>query len=183
MGIETESHPMGQSDPSWPSHASKMLFRYLRDGERGLSEIADELHERAHDRPHGKFGKGEAAYLPQTPFPPNAWVNSCGRCRFWQEGDRGEAGSCHIVGRPGDSFGGERIHPRGWCKLWLPPANEPAFAWLFEQLDPTGADLERGNYRQHLRTGGEQRTIDEVTEQNPEDSPDEGTSEGSTEAE
>lgn len=150
---------MGEDDVSWPSHATKMLLAYLRDGEDGLATVAEDIHHRAHDRPGGKFGKSEATYLPQSPFPPNAWVNACGRCRFWQEGAPGEAGTCHVVGRRHDRFGGENVHPRGWCKLWLPPEGEPAFAWLFERVDPTGADLDRGEYRPNR--AADQQTIDE----------------------
>lgn len=153
-----------QNDISWPSHAARTLLAYLRDGEDGLSDLAEEIHGRAHDRPGGKFGKKEAMYLPQSPFPPNMWVNSCGRCRFWEEGAPGEAGKCHVVGRKSDRFGGEHIHPRGWCKLWLPPEGEPAFAWLSEQLDPTGADLARGEYRPRPREAADQQTIDEAVD-------------------
>lgn len=153
---------MGDEKISWPSHAGRVLSAYLKRGEDGLADLGEEIHDRAHDRPGEKFGKKEARYLPQTPFPPNLWVNSCGRCRFWEEGASGEAGRCHVVGRKGDRFGGEHIHPRGWCKLWLPPENEPAFAWLFEQLDPTGADLVRGKYRP--RKKGDQQTINEAVE-------------------
>lgn len=152
---------MGDEEISWPSHASRVLLAYLKRGEDGLADLGEEIHARAHDQPSEKFGKKEALYLPQTPFPPNLWVNSCGRCRFWEEGAPGEAGRCHVVGRRGDRFGGERIHPRGWCKLWLPPEGEPAFAWLFDQLDPTGADLARGEYRGRE---AEQQTIDEAVE-------------------
>lgn len=93
-------------------------------------------------------------YLPQSPVPPLLWRNECGRCRFWQEGGPGEAGRCHLVGRPGDPFGGERIHPRGWCGFYLPPEGEPAFAWLGERLDPTGASTVRGEYRETLADRG-----------------------------
>ncbi|WP_433630636.1 high-potential iron-sulfur protein [Halomicrococcus sp. NG-SE-24] len=153
---------MGDEDVSWPSHAGRVLLAYLRDGEDGLAEIAEEIHHRAHDRHGEKFGKEEAGYLPQSPFPPTMWVNTCGRCRFWEEGAPGKAGKCHVVGRKEDRFGGEHIHPRGWCKLWLPPEGEPAFAWAFEQFDPTGADLDRGEFRP--RDAADQQTIDEAVE-------------------
>ena len=153
-----------QNEISWPSHAGKMLMAYLKNGEEGLSKVAEDIHDHAHDQPGEKFGKKEAMYLPQSPFPPNMWVNTCGRCRFWEEGAPGEGGKCHVVGRKGDRFGGEHIHPRGWCKLWLPPEGEPAFAWLSEQLDPTGADLVRGEYHEHPAEAADQQTIDEAVE-------------------
>ncbi|WP_435178005.1 high-potential iron-sulfur protein [Halorussus sp. AFM4] len=156
---------MGDDSISWPSHATSVLLAYLKDGEDGLSNVAEGIHQRAHDRPGEKFGKAEATYLPQSPVPPTMWKECCGRCRFWREGSPGEAGKCHVVGRKGDRFGGEHVHPSGWCKLWMPPKGEPAFAWLFEQLDPTGADLTRGEYRPHPREAADQQTIDEAVEE------------------
>lgn len=132
------------------THAPNVLLSYLRGGEDDLADLAEELHEAAHGRPGHKFSKRRAAYLPQTPFPPVMWRNSCGRCRFWQEGGPGEPGTCHIVGREDDPFGGERIHPRGWCGFWMPPADEPAFAWFRERLHPDGASAVRGKYKPHL---------------------------------
>ncbi|MFC4549122.1 MULTISPECIES: high-potential iron-sulfur protein [Halorussus] len=153
-----------EDDVSWPSHASRVLLAYLKNGEEGLSNVAEDIHGRTHDRPGEKFGKKEALYLPQSPVPPNLWRESCGRCRFWREGSPGEGGRCHVVGKKGDRFGGEHIHPRGWCKLWVPPEGEPAFAWLFEQLNPTGADLVRGEYHRHPNEEADQQTIDEAVE-------------------
>lgn len=132
--------------PSPLAHTPNLLWNYLRRGDRGVDEVADRLHEAAHDQPNGKFDKRSALYLPQSPFPPLLWRNQCGRCRFWQEGAPGEPGQCHIVGRPDDDFGGEAIHQRGWCALFTPPAGEPPFAWLDERLHPDGASSVRGRY-------------------------------------
>lgn len=138
-------------------HQVDVLAAYLRRGEAGVADVADRLHERAHDRPGERFGKREARYLPQSPLPPVLWPYRCGRCRFWEEGEPGEPGHCHVVGRAGDPYGGEAIHARGWCGLWTPPAGEPAFAWLRERLRPDGASSVRGEYRPRLAAGDETR--------------------------
>lgn len=129
------------------THAPALLSTYLRRGEAGFDAMAERLHDRAHERPGERFGKGEAAYLPQTPVPPLGWPVRCERCRFYREGAPGAPARCHLVGREGDRWGGEAIHPRGVCALWMPPADEPAFAWLRDRLDPRGATSERGRYR------------------------------------
>lgn len=131
---------------SWQSHVPRMLYQYLRHGERGLSDVQDSLHERAHRRPGGKFGKREASYLPFRPFPLVLWDNRCERCRFYREGEPGDPATCHIVGREGDRYGGEAIHPEGWCGFYVPPAGEPALAWLRERVRPTGKTDVRGEY-------------------------------------
>lgn len=138
---------------NWLGHPPRVLSAYLRRGEAGLTDIEERLHEEAHDQPEGKFGKREVAYLPQSPFPPLLWQNRCGRCRFWEEGSPGEPGTCHIVGREGDPFGGEAIHPRGWCGLFTPASGEPAFAWFHERLNPDGASSVRGLYQPWLAEG------------------------------
>ena len=130
-----------------------MLSAYLRRGEAGLTDLEEQLHEQAHEQPGDKFSKREAAYLPQSPFPSLLWQNRCGRCRFWEEGEPGEPGKCHIVGREGDPYGGEAIHYRGWCGLYTPPANEPAFTWFHERLNPNGASSVRGLYMPWLASG------------------------------
>lgn len=132
--------------PSIITHAPNVIRTYLRRGEDGLAEIQTELEHEVSDRPGGKFGKREALYLPQAPVPPTLWRTSCGRCRFWEKGEPGEPGRCHIVGREGDRFGGEAIHYRGWCGFWMPPAGEPPFAWIHQRLDPDGKTSVRGVY-------------------------------------
>lgn len=119
---------------------------YLRDGEEGVDDLADRLEGVAHDQPGEKFGKARALYLPQAPMPPTLWRTSCGRCRFWEEGEPGQPGTCHIVGRPGDRYGGEAIHYRGWCGFWTPPSGEPPFAWVGQRLRPNGRTSVRGEY-------------------------------------
>lgn len=141
------------------SHAPSLVWAYVRDGETGLSELADEVEAQAHERPAGKFGKREARYLPQAPFPPTLWRTSCGRCRFWEEGEPGEPGTCHVVGREGDPYGGEAIHHRGWCALWMPPPGEPAFAWVRERLRPEGRESVRGEYDPEAARKERQRQV------------------------
>lgn len=128
------------------SHWKRVLTAYYRDGEDGLSAVAEQLESEAHRRPNRKFSKEFARYLPQTPLPPMLWRMSCGRCRFWEEGEIGEPGRCHIVGRENDRFGGEAIHYRGWCAYWMPPEGEPAFAWIKERVRPDGKSSVRGKY-------------------------------------
>lgn len=130
----------------WPTVHPNVLLTYLRDGEHGLAELEASLERKARSQPGGKFGKGEAAYVPKSPLPPLLWRYSCGRCRFWEDGEPGTPGHCHIVGREGDRWGGEDIHQKGWCALWMPPKGEPAFDWVREQLNPTGADTVWGEY-------------------------------------
>jgi len=128
------------------THAPTVVRTYLREGEDGLAGIEERLEREASERPGGKFSKREALYLPQAPVPPALWRSSCGRCRFWEEGEPGQPGRCRIVGRAGDPFGAEAIHYRGWCGLWMPSEGEPAFAWIRERLDPSGASSVRGQY-------------------------------------
>lgn len=132
------------------THWAQVLRSYLLRGEAGLADLEERVESTAHDRPNRKFSKDEAIYLPQSPFPPTMWRTSCGRCRFWEEGEPGEPGKCHIVGREGDPFGGEAIHYRGWCAYWMPPAGEPPFAWVRERLRPDGRSSVRGVYDPEL---------------------------------
>lgn len=150
------------------THAPKVILAYLRQGERGLAEIEEEVEGAAHGQPGGKFGKKQAAYSPQAPFPPTLWRTSCGRCRFWEEGEPGEPGHCHIVGRDGDPFGGESIHYRGWCGFWMPPKGEPPFAWVTERLRPDGKSSIRGEYDPEMTMKERQRKVraKELTEPN-----------------
>ncbi len=143
-------------DISWTSHPPRLIYEYLLHGERGLSDVADRIHRRAHRQPGGKFAKADVRYLPFRPFPLLLWDNRCGRCRFWQEGGPGEAGGCHVVGRESDRYGGEAVHPDGWCGLYTPPENEPAFSWIRDRIEPSGATDVRGEYEPEM-TRKEQR--------------------------
>lgn len=127
-------------------HWASVLATYLRRGEAGLADIEDRLESDARDHPSNKFSKKQAAYVPQAPLLPTLWRTSCGRCRFWEEGDPGEPGHCHIVGREDDPYGGEAIHYRGVCGFWLPPEGEPSFAWVKQRLRPDGKTSVRGEY-------------------------------------
>ncbi len=137
---------MGSDSVSVLAHQARVLRTYLTEGEAGLERVASRLHDRAHGQPGGRFGKRETSYLPQSPLPPVAWRYSCERCRFYEEGSPGGPATCHVVGREGDPYGGEAIHPSGWCGLWTPPAGEPAFAWVRERLRPDGKSSVRGEY-------------------------------------
>lgn len=148
------------------THVPTVIRTYLRDGEDGLAALADRLETEAHDRPGGKFGKREALYLPQAPLPPTLWRTSCGRCRFWEEGEPGVPGRCHIVGRRGDPFGGDSIHYRGTCGFWTPPEGEPPLAWVRERLRPDGKSSVRGEYDPEL-TAKERRRQAKATPTEP----------------
>lgn len=123
-----------------------VLTAYTQHGHEGLEDVQERLESAAHDQPEGKFSKKQAIYLPQAPFPPTVWRTSCARCRFWEAGEPGNPGQCHIVGREEDRFGGDDIHYRGWCAYWMPPNGEPAFAWMKERLRPSGKISVRGEY-------------------------------------
>lgn len=131
---------------SWPAHLPRMLYKYLLYGETGLSEIETELRRKAQAESGGKFSKADVSYLPLPPFPLLLWDNRCKRCRFYHEGEPGKPAQCHIVGHEGEKYGGEAIHPQGWCGVYTPPKGEPAFAWIRERFDPSGATDVRGEY-------------------------------------
>lgn len=143
------------------THGAGVLKTYVQHDHDGLVDIQNRLESKAHEQPGGKFSKKQALYLPQAPIPPTVWRTACGRCRFWEEGEPGEPGQCHIVGREDDSFGGEDIHYRGWCAYWMPPEDEPAFAWVKERLRPSGKTSVRGEYDPELTKKERQRTDEE----------------------
>lgn len=82
--------------------------------EKWVQEIEEYVAE------HGKYSKQSVAYLPVSP-PPVFWDYKCRKCRFWQPPD-----SCTVVE--------SEVSPRGWCAIWLPPDNKPAFSWIGELL-------------------------------------------------
>lgn len=149
-------------------HYPRVLKAYLSRGEEGLENIEEALRAKAAAEPTGKFSKGQALYVPFVPLPPLEWRHKCGHCRFWVDHGPGKPGECMIVGREGDRWGGEKIHEKAGCGLFMPPAGEPMFAWISEQLDPTGADLARGEYhpssreRQHNRPDEETQSDREI---------------------
>lgn len=63
----------------------------------------------------GKYPKVDVLYSPFSP-PPVFWDYKCVKCLWWQEPQ-----SCKVV--EGD------ISPRGWCAIWVPPAEYPALSW------------------------------------------------------
>lgn len=135
-------------DPPWLTltHYLRMLKAYRSRGEDGLEALEDALRAKAAAQPTGKFSKRQALYVPFVPLPPLDWRHKCGHCRFWVDHGPGKPGECMIVGREGNWWGGEKIHEKAGCALFTPPAGEPMFAWISEQMDPTGADLARGEY-------------------------------------
>jgi glucose/arabinose dehydrogenase len=143
----------------WLTNYPTVLWRYLTRGEDGLADLEAELREEAAARPGGKFGKREAGYVPFVPIPPVEFRHECGHCRFWVDHGPGKPGECMIVGREGDPWGGKAIHEKAGCALFVPPAGERAFAWLREQLDPTGADLVRGEYHPRQEREGGRRSV------------------------
>lgn len=138
----------------WIAHYPQVLKAYWTEGEDGLEELEKELRAEANRQPGGKFSKGQALYVPFVPLPPFDWRHKCGHCRFWVDHGPGKPGECMIVGKDGDYSGGKAIHEKAGCALWMPPAGEPAFAWLSEQMQPTGADLARGEFHPPERRGG-----------------------------
>jgi glucose/arabinose dehydrogenase len=149
-----EAHDPEPSPLWWVTNYPKMLWRYWTRGEDGLKALEEELRSKAAARPEGKFGKREAAYVPFVPLPSADFRHECGRCRFWVDHGPGKAGECMIVGREGDPWGGDAIHEKAGCALFMPPAGESAFAWLREQVTPTGADLVRGEFHPTGERGG-----------------------------
>lgn len=147
-------------DVSWPAHPPRMLYKYLLHGEKGLSELETELRRKAQAEPRGKFSKADVSYLPLRPFPLLLWDNRCKRCRFYHEGEPGKPAQCHIVGHEGEKYGGEAIHPQGWCGLYTPPKGEPAFEWIRERFKPSGATDIRGEYNSPITQKTKLRTME-----------------------
>ena len=122
----------------WVKHYPRVIWAYRRRGEEGLEEIEEELRVAAAEQSGGKFSKLQAAYVPSVPIPPFGWRHKCGHCRFWVDHGPGKPGECMIVDGA--------IHEKAGCALYTPPAGEDSFAWIQEQLDPTGADIVRGEF-------------------------------------
>ena len=83
-----------------------------------LQPWIDDINQEVAEK--GKFSKSQVAYLPFSP-PPVFWDYKCRKCLFWQGPD-----SCTVVE-------GE-ISPGGWCSIWLPPEDKPAFSWVRELI-------------------------------------------------
>jgi hypothetical protein len=98
------------------------VLGYALGGDETLNDIEDILVERAERTDYGKISKYDSFYFPQTPVPFGVWEYKCSTCRFYQEGDErtGEGAKCSIIGLESDWFGGENVHPSGWCAQWLP---------------------------------------------------------------
>lgn len=83
-----------------------------------LQPWIDEIEESVSQE--GKFAKLAVAYLPISP-PPFFWDYKCRKCHFWEGAD-----SCTAVKG--------KISPSGWCIIWLPANDKPAFSWVGELL-------------------------------------------------
>lgn len=113
------------------------VLGYALGGEETLSEIEDILRERAERTDYGKVSKYDAFYLPQTPIPYGVWEYKCSTCRFYQEGDpdRGKGAKCEVIGHESDWFGGENVHPDGWCAQWMPYEGQQFGAYITDRLE------------------------------------------------
>jgi len=83
-----------------------------------LQPWIDDINNRVAEE--SKFLKTQVAYIPFSP-PPVFWDYKCRKCRFWQAPD-----SCTVVDG--------KISPGGWCAIWLPSDDRPAFSWINELL-------------------------------------------------
>ena len=81
-----------------------------------LQQWVDEINR--HVSEQGKFAKRQVVYVPVSP-PPFFWDYKCRKCRFWQQPD-----SCSVVDGT--------VSPGGFCVIWLPPDDKPAFSWIRE---------------------------------------------------
>lgn len=110
---------------------------YAVAGEKGLDAIEDEVRDWATGLDAGKVSKYDAYYFPQTPLPFGVWEYACETCRFYVEPEDSPSGEarCEVVGQEGDLFGGQDIHPRGWCALWMPEEGKRWFEFVEERLE------------------------------------------------
>lgn len=118
------------------------VLGYTAGGEGTLSSIEDVLRERANRTDKGKISKFDAFYAPQTPLPFGVWEYKCETCRFYQQPRGGRNGSpaCEVVGHEEDWFGGESVHPEGWCALWMPEAGRGFFEYATDRLEGEASD-------------------------------------------
>lgn len=103
-------------------------------GEAGESQVEAYIRGLAAERPTGKFSKLDSYYVPFE-IPPVFWEYRCETCRFYQEANA-DAGTCDVVGRAGDPFGGEAISPQAYCAWWMPEADDEPFDWIRNRLAP-----------------------------------------------
>lgn len=114
----------------------RIAIAFITGGNAGIQqEVAKiEQEELAGLQTRGrKLGKFEANYAP-FPLPPGGFIYDCSHCQFWIGPNR-----CSIVGRSGDNFGGEAIHPWHYCTRWLPRRGEAVLNWVVRYLDPSTA--------------------------------------------
>jgi len=104
---------------------------YAIDGDEGIEDLARGVKTRAMEEPYSKF---DAAYVPQTPYPPGLWDYKCATCRFYQPNGDGQS-KCSVVGEEDDPFGGAAVHPEAWCGLWLPMDGQGWFDWVTDRLE------------------------------------------------
>lgn len=123
-----------------PAVIPEVVAKYAVYGEKGVEEIAQRLRTQSKEKEGGKFGKGSVHYQPQSPFPPGVWEYKCETCRYYQPpGESAGTGpKCEMVGHEDNLFGGENVHPNGWCALWLPEEDEQWFDYIADRLEGEG---------------------------------------------
>lgn len=122
-----------------PATVPASVAGYAVFGDKGTAKVEQEVRDWKRDLDGAKISKYDAYYLPETPIPYGVWEYRCRTCRFYTPPEETEDGQarCEVVGQEGDMFGGERIHPSGWCSLWLPEDGEAWFDYVTERLEST----------------------------------------------
>ena len=69
-----------------------------------------------------KLPKAAGLYTPENILPSIIWKYTCGNCGLFVEPNK-----CAIISEEGGTDPGE-INPRGYCVLWVPRPQEPAFS-------------------------------------------------------
>lgn len=120
-----------------PGTVPATVVGYAAAGDMGTAAVEAEIREWAADLDAGKISKLDSFYAPQTPVPPVVWEYVCSTCRFYEpaDGDATAAPQCAVVGQEGDPFGGEEIHPDGWCALWMPLEGRGFFEWFTDRVE------------------------------------------------
>lgn len=102
--------------------------------EDGQAKIETKIRQRAAEEDGGKLSKPTAYYTP-APFPTFFYEYKCESCRFYNQRDD-DSGTCEVVGKPDDPLGGEDVHAKAWCALWMPVEGRGFFDWAKERVDP-----------------------------------------------
>ena len=133
---ETDIKTLARSTRTVPEVVGVSITR----GEDGIAELERGVRELAAEKDGEKLHKHESLYAPQTPIPFGVWEYKCATCRFYVGPDESDDGSpkCQVVGREGDLFGGESVHPEAWCGLWLPNEGQEWFDYVRDRLEGEG---------------------------------------------